>query len=198
MKKTIKELVSILAAYFVGKYDSVKSFINELSLMHAIEITAIGGGEQALNDANTKVLVGVSDYQGTQVPSDANGLLRAISVKYSSVPVATTGYAATVEGQAFSEVKADMPAWLLNSELIVRANNTEHIRMRVSETALLDKAQATASEFAKELLKTIKIVGGQDLQIFLATPKGSTLDATKKHYVRVDIYGVKFGDRKAN
>ena len=198
MKKKASELVAILAKYFVGKYDAAKSYITELSLMHAVEVTSAGGGEMALNDANTKVLVGVSDFNGTAIPSSASGLLRAISVKYGSVVSTATGFEADPAGQKYSEVKADFPAWLLNSEIIVRANNVEHIRTRVSETVLLQASQLTASEFAKELVKTIKVVGAQDLQIFLATPKNSTLDNTKKHFVRVDLYGLSFGERKAN
>ena len=198
MKKKSSELIAILAKYFVGKYDAAKSYITELTLMHAVEVTSAGGGEMALNDANTKVLVGVSDFNGTAIPSSASGLLRAISVKYGSVVSTAKDFEADPAGQKYSEVKADFPAWLLNSEIIVRANNVEHIRTRVSETVLLQASQLTASEFAKELVKTIKVVGAQDLQIFLATPKGSTLDNTKKHFVRVDLYGLSFGERKAN
>lgn len=194
MRKNSKQEQAAKLANYHG-FNATAHFIQDLTLMHAVEVTALGGAQQ-LNDANTKVLVGVSDFNGLTIPQDAKGLIDAIAIQYASVPVATIGFGASPAGQVYSPVKADVPAWFLNSEIIVSSSNIEHIRMRVSETMLLDKAQAVPSDYAKELLKSIKVTPGQDLTISLSSPKDAVLDNTKKHFVRVDLYGAKFGNRK--
>ncbi|NTW18183.1 MAG: hypothetical protein HGA42_00615 [Nostocales cyanobacterium W4_Combined_metabat2_030] len=198
-KKGTAEYIKALQIFHnvgnVVKYNPATQFLAELALMNTKKLTSIGG-EQPLNDANTKVLVGVSDFNGTLTPTDAIGLIRALSVKYSSQPAATTGFDATPAGQVYTEIKSEFPAWLLNSEIVMRTGGIENFRMRVSETVLLDKAQLIPSETAKEFEKFIKVTGGQDLQIFLSTPEGAVMDDTKQHFVRTDLYGIKFGDRK--
>ena len=194
-KKGTAEFVKALQIFHGSAFSPVNQFMAELVLMNSKKLSSLGG-EQPLNDANTKVMVGVSDFTGTLTPTDAKGLLRALMVKYSSQPIATTGFDSTPAGQVWAEVKADFPAWLLNSEIVMRTAGLENFRMRVSETVLLDKAQAIPSEKAKEFEKFIKVTGGQDLQIFLSTPDGAVMDATKQHFVRTDLYGIKFGDRK--
>jgi len=196
-KKTTGDLINILKnKYFIGKYDPSRQYIAELNLLHSTKLIGIGG-EQALNDSNSKVEVGVSDFNGTLTPTDANGLLRALTVSYGlHAGAAAPASEALVN---YSELKKDFPAWLLNSELVLKNRGIEQFRIRVSELVLLDNTQVVASEWAKELEKTIKVEGGQDLQLFINTPKGAVLDTVDKHhYVRVNLYGIKFADRKAN
>lgn len=188
-KKTTMDLIKILQTrYFKGTYNPETHYVNELNLLQTKEIIGLGG-EQKLNDANTKVLVGISDFNGTQIPSDANGLISAISVEYGTHASETN--AALID---YKTLKSEMPAWLLNSELVVKSKSVEQFRIRVSEIAPVDKPRTYQSEFAKELERTLKVVGGQDLELFLSTPSGATL-ASAKHYVRLNLYGLKFAAR---
>lgn len=195
-KKTTGDMINILKSkYFPTKYNPATQYIAELNLVHSVKITGVGGGEQTLNDSNSKVEVGISDFNGTLTPTDANGLIRALTVEYG---LATGAVAPVSEALVdYSPIKSKFPAWLLSSEVVMKNRGIEQFRIRVSELVLLKEAEVIASEWAKELEKTIKIEGGQDLQLFLNTPKGAVLDtAEKHHYVRMNLYGIKFADRK--
>lgn len=194
-RKSTADFIRILKdKYFPGKYKPDTQFISELNLLHSVELVSIGG-EQSLNDANSKVEVGISDFNGTLTPTDADGLLRAVAVRFGSTTEATALSPALI---SYSELKKDFPAWLLNSELILKNRGFEQFRIRVQELVLADNSNVVASEWVKELEKTIKVEGGQDLQLFLSTPKGAQMDKTtnKHQYIQVVMYGIKFGDRK--
>lgn len=194
-KKTTGDMINILAnKYFKGKYTPQTSYIAELNLLHSTKIIGVGG-EQTLNDSNSKVEVGISDFNGTLLPTDAQGLIRALTFEYA---LATGAVAPANEALvSYSPLKSTMPAWLLNSEVVMKNRGIEQFRIRVSELVVMKEPEVIASEWAKELEKTIKIEGGQDLQLFLNTPKGAVLDTVDKHhYVRVNLYGMKFADRK--
>jgi intergrase/recombinase len=68
----------------------------------------------------------------------------------------------------------------------------------VAELVLAKESEVVASEWAKELEKTIKVEGGQDLQIFLST-QSAIMDTTTSStsIFRLFYNGMKFGDRKA-
>jgi len=195
-KKSTADFIRILKdKYFKGKYNPETQFISELNLLHSVKLVSIGG-EQALNDANSKVETGISDFNGTLTPTDSDGLIRAVTVRFGkSTKIDAPISPALVD---YSELKKDFPSWLLNSELVLKNRGVEQFRMRVSELVLAQESQVVPSEWAKELEKTTKIEGGQDLQLFLSTPKGAVMDTTtdKHQYVQVNLYGMKFGDRK--
>jgi hypothetical protein len=185
----------ILTALFGTKYRPADQFLAELNLKHSVKVIGIGG-EQALNDANTKQEVGISDFNGTLTPTDSVGFIDAVICRFGKST--ETDAPASPAVVTFSEKKADFPSWLLNSELILKKQMVEQFRIRISELVLLGDPQIPAAEWAKELERAVKVEGGQDLQIYLSTPKGVTLDTTtiKHYYLSVDLYGVKFGDRK--
>lgn len=189
-RKTTTEKINILkGVYFKGKYDPQTHYLNELNLLHAKKLSGLGG-EQTLNDANTKKEIGISDFTSTQVPSDSNGLISAITVEYGSHESETNPALAE-----YSPLASAMPAWLKNSELVLKSKGAEQFRIRVSELAVLEKPRVVASNWAKELERTLKVEGNQDLQLFLATPEGASL-GTGNHFVRVNLYGTKFAERR--
>lgn len=193
-KKSTADFIRILKdKYFPGKYKPDTQFISELNLLHSVELLSIGG-EQSLNDANSKVEVGISDFNGTLTPTDADGLIRGVLVRFGKTAEAVASPALV----NYSELKEAFPAWLLNSELILKNRGFEQFRIRVQELVLSSKSDAVPSEYCKELEKTIKVEGGQDLQLFLSTPKGAIMDKTidKHQFIQVVMYGIKFGDRK--
>lgn len=196
-RKLIKDFIAIIAnVYFKGIYDSAKHYIQEVTLLHSQQIVGVGG-EQKLNDASTKVEVGVSDFNGTQVPTDFRGLIRGIAIRYGKLT--KTGNA-TPKSPAlipFSAKRSDFPAWLLSSEIVMKAGGVEALRMRVEEFVLGVDRDDVASEWAKEFEKTVKVVGGQDLELFINTPKGAEVLSTDYEYLQLVIYGLKFGERKA-
>lgn len=208
-RKTSQDLLNNLKIYFKGTYDPNSHFLQELSLVHGVKMPTTGGGEFPLNNANTKQLVGISDFQGTIVPSDATGLIRAVIVRYGSYtckvetgagrdPEAIDGTTHTSPALVdYKEIRADFPAWLLNSELVLKTRGRECFRMRIQDVVPSEKCQKVPSEWAKELEKTIKISGGQDLQLFLNTPEyASDPTAGKDDFVQVVLYGIKFAPRK--
>jgi hypothetical protein len=196
-RKSTTEKISILKnVYFKGQYDPSTHSLNELNLLHAKQLTGLGG-EQTLNDANTKKQIGISDFVNTQVPSDATGLISAIAVEYGSHTPESGGTAETNPALIeYSPLASTMPTWLKNSELVLKSKGAEQFRVRVSELAVLDKPRVVPSAFAKELERTLKVQGNQDLQLFLATPDGATLTSGKSHFIRVNLYGIKFATRE--
>lgn len=197
-RKNTADYVRILAEkYFPGKYNPSSQYISEMALTHSVKMVSIGG-EQALNDANSRVEVGVSDFNGTLTPTDAKGLVRALTVGFGiSNEIAAPSSPALVK---YAYQRSAFPAWLLNSELILKIGNVEAIRIRVSDLVIGTTTDRVVADWAKELEKTIKCEGGQDLQILLSTPKGAAIaEADGKHqYIQVNLYGIKFGDRKSN
>lgn len=197
-RKTIKDFIAVLGnVYFKGIYDAAKHYIQEVALLHSTRISSVGG-EQRLNDANTSVEVGVSDFNGTQIPSDFRGLIRGLAVRYGKVsktgnPDPNAISPATVN---FSALRSDFPAWLRNSEIVFKASGVEALRMRVDELLLAQNSDEVPSEWAKEFEKTIKVVGGQDLELYLNTAKGAALSDTDWEFIQLVIYGLKFADRK--
>ncbi len=188
-RKSTTEKINILKnVYFKGQYDPATHSLNELNLLHTKKLTGLGG-EQTLNDANTKKEIGISDFTSTQVPSDANGLISAIGLEYGTD--ATETNPALID---YSPLASVMPAWLKNSELVLKSKGAEQFRIRVSELAVLEKPRVVPVAFAKELERTLKIFGNQDLQLFIATPDGATL-AVGNHFVRVNLYGIKIAER---
>lgn len=195
-KKATKELISILQdAYFKNKYNPTTHYIAEQTILHSCKIAGAGGGEMALNDANTKMIVGESDFNGTQLPTDAHGLIRAGIVRYGKeLKAGASNNPALIN---YSEKKADFPAWLLNSELVAKVGNTEVFRQRIVDFLPSEMPQSVPSEWAKEFERTIKTVGGQDMQLFLNSTKGSALDADEFEYLQVVLFGIKFSERKS-
>lgn len=198
-KKTSQDKVNILQkVYFPGKYNPATHFVADLNLLHSTRISGVGG-EQALNDANTKVLVGVSDFNGTLTPTDANGLIGALTLGYGKVTMIAANnnplYSPALI--SYSEKKSDFPAWLLASELVVKTNQTEVLRMRVREFVTAVESDRVPKVWANELESTFKVIGGSDLQIFLNTPVGASLDADEYEFIRINAYGIKFAERKA-
>ncbi len=197
-RKNTKDLVAVLGnVYFKGIYDAAKHFIQEVALLHSTRISAVGG-EQRLNDANTSVEVGVSDFNGTQIPSDFRGLIRGLAVRYGKVTKTGNPDPAAISPATinYSSKRSDFPAWLRNSELVIKASGVEAMRMRVEEFLTAADKDEVPSEWAKEFEKTIKVTGGQDIELYLNTAKGATLDADNWEFIQLVIYGLKFGDRK--
>lgn len=202
-KRTSKEIVDTLKTYFkegVNAYASNTHFVQELTINHAALMPNGGGGEFPLNNANTKRLVGVSDFQGEQITPDANGLIRAVVVRYGDltreVGVLVAPSPAIID---FKETRASLPPWLLQSELVLKTSSKEEFRIRVSELVPSAAPDRVPSEWAKELEKTIKVEGSQSLTLYLNTPEGATdPSATRDEYVQVILYGVKFAPRKSN
>src|SRR5574344_1497118 len=186
--------------YFRGVYDPSACFIQGVALLHSNQITGIGG-EQKLNDANTKVLVGISDFNGKQLPNDFNGLIRGMVFRYASETITQTNNinnpASPVYAQLYSELVSAFPAWLRNSEVVFKIRGIEAIRIRVEELLLGAASDKIPADWSKDFEKTIKVKGGEDLEIFLNTPSGATMDSTKYHFVQLVIYGIKFAPRKA-
>ena len=192
MKRTTNDVINILkGVYFPNSYSPQTHYLSELNLLNAKQLTSVGG-EQMLNDANTKKEIGKSDFTGTQVPSDANGLIGAITVEYGTDDDGSVTNPALI---TYSAIKEDMPAWLLNSELVVKSKSVEQFRIRVSELVLGELAKTVPSEWAKQLERTLKVTGNQDLQLFLATPEGAALTSGVNTFVRVNLYGTKFAPR---
>ncbi len=188
-KKSTDFIPVLRDVYFKGEYSPNSHYLAELDILHSQRITGLGG-EQMLNDANTKKEVGISDFTGTQVPSEANGLINAICVQYGKDAAITNPALIT-----YSPLASTMPAWLLNSELVLKSRGVEQFRIRVSEVALLEKSRNVVAEWAKQLERALKVIGNQDLQLFIATPTGATLEAAQNHFVRVNLYGLKFAQR---
>ncbi len=200
MRRNAKEIVDAVKAYFPNVYRPETHFLQELTLLHGIQMPIAGGGEFPLNNANTKRLVGLSDFQGEQIPADASGLLRAVVIRYGTVAAPAEGVAipspAVIE---YLETRANFPAWLLNSELVLKSSSQEMFRIRVAEFVPSAAAQKIPAEWAKELEKTLKVEGSQTLTLYLNTPEGaSDPNADKIEYLQVVLYGVKFAARKTN
>jgi len=211
-RESSNDLLQAMKAYF-PEYDPKAHFLNELSLLHGVKMPTTGGGEFPLNNANTKQLVGVSDFQGTLIPSDATGFIRSVVVRYGSYacavettpgtardPQALDGTTHTTPAIVdFKETRADMPAWLLSSELVLKARGVECFRMRIQDVVPSVAPDQIPSDWAKELEKTIKVQGGQDLQLFLNTPEyASDPTVNKDDYVQIVLFGLKFAPRKRN
>ena len=191
-RRKTADVISILQnVYFKGDYTPQTHYLNELNLLHAKQIKAVGG-EQTLNDANTKREIGISDFNGTAIPSDANGLVSAITVEYGLDADGAETNPALIE---YSALKSEMPAWFLNSELVLKSKSVEQFRIRVSELTLGAESQNVPADWAKNLERTLKVVGNQDLQLFLATPDGAALEVGENVFVRVNLYGTKFAAR---
>lgn len=196
-RKSIKDLIQVIATvYFKGIYDAAKHYIQEVALLHSTVITGVGG-EQKLNDANTKVLVGVSDFNGTQVPTDLRGLIRGMAVRYGKITKTGNATPPSAALITYSAKRSEFPAWLLNSEVVLKASGVEALRMRVEEFVIAIENDEVPSEWAKEFEKTIKVTGSQDLEIYLNTPQGAALSGTDHEYLQLVIYALKFADRKA-
>ena len=211
MKRNPKEIVDTLLRYHKGVYDPTTSFLQELTLVHSVKMPTSGGGEFPLNNSNTKRLVGLSDFQGEQVPPDANGLIRAIVIRYGDKTCVVAGSIGkdpdALDGSThttpaiidYLETRACFPPWLLQSELVLRSSSQEAFRVRIAEFVPSAAPDRVPSEWAKELEKTIKIEGNQTMQLYLNTPEGAyDPSASKDEYVQVVLYGVKFAARKNN
>ena len=196
-RKSPKSKAELLDKLFntptVKKYDPKNQFLAEINLLHATKLTAVGG-EVKLNDSNTLVEIGVSDFNGRQIPTTENGFIDAVVIGYGKELKANGVTNPAVV--AMSHKRSDMPAWLLNSEIVLKKNGTEQFRMRVAELVIEAEPRVIRAEWIKELERGIKVEGGQDLEITLASAKGGTLSATHHEFVAVNLYGVKFSDRK--
>lgn len=192
-RKNPSTKANLLKTYFGPKYNPATQFLAEMNLLHSTKLTAVGG-EVKLNDSNTLVEIGVSDFNGRQIPTTENGFIDAVVIGYGKAAKddAVTNPALV----AMSHKRSDLPAWLLNSELVLKKNGTEQFRMRVSELVIEAEPQTVRAEWVKELERGLKVEGGQDLEITLASAKGATLSATHDEFVAINLYGVKFSDRK--
>jgi hypothetical protein len=189
-RKTTNDFIPVLRdVYFKGEYAPQSHYLAELNLLQTKRLSGLGG-EQMLNDANTKKLIGISDFTGTQVPSDAQGIINALTVEYGQH--ATESNAALID---YSSLKASFPAWLLNSELVLKSKSVEQFRIRVSELVTNEKPQVVVSEWNKQLERALKVTSNQDLQLFLSTPDGAALESGLNHFIRVNLYGIKFAPR---
>ena len=84
-----------------------------------------------MNDANSKVETGISDFNGTLTPTDSDGLIRAVTVRFGKSTKTDAPISPALVD--YSELKKDFPSWLLNSELVLKNRGVEQFRMRVSE-----------------------------------------------------------------
>ena len=198
-RRNPNEIVKALEAYHKGVYSPSTHMVQELSLLHAVKMPTAGGGEFPLNNANTKRLVGVSDFQGEQIPSDATGLLRAIVVRYGTIdwtgdPAKSPDASPAVVN--YLETRSNFPAWLLQSEVVLKSSSNELLRIRIAELVPSASVDRAPYDWAKEFEKLIKVDGNQTLQVYLNTPEGaSDPNATKDEYIQVVIYGVKIAPR---
>lgn len=188
--------------YFKGVYSPAKHYLQGVQLLHSMRFTGIGG-EQKVNDANTKVLVGISDFNGTQLPNDFNGLIYGVICRYGTITRTTSGTTDDANGlkasvAAYKQLRSELPAWLLQSELVFKSKGVEALRIRIAELVPAHESEKVPAAWAFELQKTIKVNGGEDLEIFLNTPAAAALDAAKDEYLQIVIYGTKFAERKAN
>lgn len=182
--------------YFQGVYSPKTHLLQDCVLLHSEKMPVAGGGEFPLNNANTKRLVGVSDFQGEQIPMDASGIIRAVVIRFGDV--------AAVEGQAapspatinYLETRAAMPPWLLQSELVLKSASQEMFRIRVADFVPSAAPDKIPGDWAKELQKVVKIDGGQAMTLYLNTPEGASDPSASKHeYVQVNLIGAKFSLR---
>lgn len=196
-RKTPKTKADLLDKLFntptVKRYLPANHFLAEINLLHSTKLTAVGG-EVKLNDSNTLVEIGVSDFNGRQIPTTENGFIDAVSIGYGKELKANGVTNPAVV--AMSHKRADMPAWLLNSEIVLKKNGTEQFRMRVGELVIDAEPRVIRGEWIKELERGLKVEGGQDLEITLASAKGGALSVTHDEFVAINLYGVKFSDRK--
>jgi hypothetical protein len=183
----------LLTTYFGTKYNPANNFLSEMNILHSTKLTAVGG-EVKLNDSNTKVDIGVSDFNGTQIATTENGFIDAVVIGYGKElkANAVTNPALVL----MSHKRSDMPAWLLKSEIVLKRNGTEQFRMRVEELVIEAEPQVIRSEWIKELERGLKVEGQQDLEITLASSKGATMSGTHDEFISINLYGVKFSDRK--
>ena len=192
-RKTPETKAKLLSTHFGAQYQPLNNFLAEVNLMHSTKLTAVGG-EVKLNDSNTLVEVGVSDFNGRQIPTTENGYIDALVIGYGKeIKQNEVTNPALV---TMSHKRADFPNWLLNSELVLKKNSNEQIRIRVSELVIDEAPQVVRAEWVKELERTIKIEGNQELEITLASAKGAALSATHDEFIAVNFYGVKFSNRK--
>lgn len=177
----------------VERYNPASQFLAEVNLLHSGKLTAIGG-EVKLNDSNTRVDVGVSDFNGLQIPTTENGFIDAVVFSYGKELKANgvTNPAVVM----MSHKRADMPAWLLKSEIVLKKNSTEQFRIRIEELVIEAEPRVVRSEWAKELERALKIEGGQDLEIVIASAKDAAVSSTHDEFFAINFYGVKFSDRK--
>ena len=182
--------------YHKGVYSQGTHLIQDCVLLHSERMPVAGGGEFPLINANTKRLVGVSDFQGETIPMDATGIIRAVVIRYGDV--------AAVEGQAapspatitYLETRAAMPAWLLNSELVLKSASQELFRIRVADFVPSASPESVPSDWAKELQKVVRIEGGQAMTLYLNTPEGASDPSASKHeYVQINLIGAKIAPR---
>jgi hypothetical protein len=188
---TIK--AQLLTTHFGAKYTPANNFLTELNLLHSTKINSVGG-EIKLNDSNTLVETGVSDFQGLKIPASENGFIDAVAFRYGKTLIADAVTNPAIV--SMSAKRSDFPVWLLNSELVLKKNGTEQFRMRVGELVFEAEPQKVRSEWVKELERALKVEGGQDLEITLASAKGAALSTTHHEFVGINLYGVKFSDRK--
>jgi len=197
-RRTPREIVDALKNYH-NNYAPSTHMVQELTLLHAVKMPTAGGGEFPLNNANTKRLVGVSDFQGEQIPSDATGLLRALVIRYGTVdwtgdPAKSTDASPAVVN--YLETRANFPAWLLQSEIVLKSSSNELLRIRVAELVPSASVDRAPYDWAKEFEKLVRVEGSQTLQVYLNTPEGaSDPNATKDEYIQVVMYGVKIAPR---
>lgn len=177
----------------IKRYNPDSQFLAEINLLHSGKLSAIGG-EVKLNDSNTRVDVGVSDFNGLQIPTTENGFIDAVVFGYGK-ELKANGVTNPAVVQ-MSHKRTDMPAWLLKSEIVLKKNSVEQFRIRIEELAFDAEPRTVRSEWAKELERALKIEGGQDLEIVIASAKGAALSATHDEFFSINFYGVKFSDRK--
>lgn len=193
MKKNSQALLAALKIYH-SEYDYRNHYVGEVNLMHSANITNVGG-EQAFNDSNTKVDIGISDFNGKQIPSDFKGLVNGIVVRYGKITKTGNPTAPSPGLIAYKELRSDFPSWALLSDLVIKAGGAEVIRLRIQELLAAQTSQEIPSEWCKDFLKTFKVIGGQDLELFISSPKGSQLSTDDYEYLQVTLYGIKFGSR---
>lgn len=202
-KRTNQELQRALTTLQGG---DANAFVAEQVLIHTAKFGTSSeeinvGGMSRLNDANTKVEVGSSDFNGTLLPTDLDGYIRAITIGYKTQePVQKEGAdSATPVDKA--QVKYDyditnVPAGVLSSELVFKYSGVEVLRMPIEQFMLAQTSQVPMSEWAPELMKLIKVNGGKELEMFFNASRGLDDKDVRNGYLKVNIFCIKKGTKK--
>lgn len=197
MNRSFNDLASAVAKLHNLTTDN---YIQESALMHSVELTNVGGMIK-LNDATTDKIIGISDFTQTLLPVDQTGMIYGLRIGYAMEASATPAELDLQNFSFSSQVTAGtdvFPAWLLNSEFVMKYNGSEAFRMRVGEIVPLLPYDKVPSDLIKEIMKPIKIEGGRNLELFLDCAKHSDLSAvTNAHeYLKIVLYTVKVVNRK--
>lgn len=191
MKRNHADIYKAIKKYQNGNRElNDNQFIAERVLIHAGSLGNTGG-QSKINDANTLVKVGVSDFNGLQLPTDANGIVRAITVGYGGSHVEGTDPSTVAYKYV---VDSEIPAAFLASELVIKYGGAEVLRMPIEQFMIAEKSDKTMDEWARDLMKFISIEGGKDFELWFHAAEGLTDPAQTEdrkpqpYFIKINLF----------